>query len=1433
MEKTEIKKSGKLSIFEAWAFSIGTAIGWGSLVVTANTYLAKAGPLGSALGLIIGAVIMLIMCRNYYYLMEIYPEGGGAYTYVKEQFGHDHGFLTAWFLALVYLAILWANATAIPLFVRNFVGNTFMFGRMYTLFGYDVYFGETALTIVSILLIALLCYRGKRLSQIIMTVLAVVFSCGIILVFVAALSGNKVGFNPSFIPDKNALSQIINIAVISPWAFIGFESVSHSAGELSFKGEKVFRMLVISVIATTLLYIFVTLLSVTAYPAQYGSWLEYIRDLRNNSGLAAFPAFYAAQHYLGDFGVGVLMLSLVALIATSLIGNITALSHLFCALGKDGILPSGYGELNKYGAPGKAIILVAGLSLIMPFVGRTAIGWIVDVTTLGATLIYGFVSAATYKTADVRDDKTEKFCGLLGAILMIGFGLYILLPSFVSVSSLEKETYFLFVAWSVLGFLYFRYILAHDTKKQFGNSVIVWVALLSMVLVISLIWMRQSMIASNQAMLDNVTQYYSQLSDPDRKVDESYIAEQIRQMEKEDGQTVMMGFAMFSFAIAVMFSNYSYMNKRSKESEMIAMIDPMTGVKSKHAYLMKERELNEEIKQKEDAQFAVVVCDVNGLKQINDTLGHKAGDELIIQASHMIGEIFKHSPLYRIGGDEFVAILQNSDFESRKDLMVKLHNISVEHITSKEVVVSGGVSEFKPGEDFSFHDVFQRADQLMYDEKQLLKGLGSVTRDEAPVEEIQENVSIIDLKRQVLIVEDEPINQALLGNILHDDYDLLYAGDGVEALEILKENKNELALVLLDLMLPKMNGIEVLKDMKDDAELKKIPVIVLTADHESEVECLRVGASDFIPKPYPDPEIIKARVDRCIEISENRDTIEQTERDPLTKLYNIDYFDRYVNMYDRHYEDMKMDAIVVDINRFHMVNERYGKQFGDLILQKLGIRIRNLARRIGGVGGRRGSDTFLLYCPHREDYEECLDELSDNLVDNDDSNSRVNLRMGIYVDADKDLDIARRFDRAKEAADSIKNTLQRIGFYDKELHESDLYKEKLLEDFRSSIENNDFLVFFQPKFDIRPEKPILASAEALVRWKHPELGMISPGVFIPLLEDSGRIYELDIYVWTKVAERISIWKKEHNFSVPVSVNVSRIDMLMPNLKDIFTGILEKYDLTPDDIILEITESAYTGDSEQVISTAKELRGMGMGFRIEMDDFGTGYSSLGMLSKLPIDALKLDMTFVRSAFGESKDVRMIELIIDIADYLHVPVVAEGVETVEQMITLKALGCDLVQGYYFSKPVPPEEFDHFLVERKNQNPETNTDLNKSYISISKALTGDFENIYYIDVKTDYYLNFASGPNMELLISSGGDSFFAETDKILKDISPEDVAKIKEALSKENLQKCLSNEEDISILFNVVKDSQLIPHRLQTVRTRNNDRQHIVVGIKQETV
>ena len=362
--------------------------------------------------------------------------------------------------------------------------------------------------------------------------------------------------------------------------------------------------------------------------------------------------------------------------------------------------------------------------------------------------------------------------------------------------------------------------------------------------------------------------------------------------------------------------------------------------------------------------------------------------------------------------------------------------------------------------------------------------------------------------------------------------------------------------------------------------------------------------------------------------------------------------------------------------------------------------------------------------------------------------------------------------------------------------------------------------------------PVLASAEALVRWKHPELGMINPGVFIPLLEDNGLILDLDQFVWREAAARVRDWKDRFGFSVPVSVNVSRIDMLTPDLKSIFKKILEEYSLTPDDLMLEITESAYTGDSDQVISTAKELRGMGMGFRIEMDDFGTGYSSLGMLTHLPIDALKLDMSFIRSAFGENRDVRMIELIIDIADYLHVPVVAEGVETQEQYLVLKAMGCEYVQGYYFSRPVPPEEFDRFLAERAEAASELPQATRKTYMSISKALTSDFESIFYVDVVSAHFLEFFTGKDGDLEIRPGGTDFFGEArEKLLDDVCEEDRERLGEVLSKANLIRWIGQEDMSKVSFRRMRDGRLKPYILQAIKTRSSDDHHIVIGVRPE--
>ena len=544
-------------------------------------------------------------------------------------------------------------------------------------------------------------------------------------------------------------------------------------------------------------------------------------------------------------------------------------------------------------------------------------------------------------------------------------------------------------------------------------------------------------------------------------------------------------------------------------------------------------------------------------------------------------------------------------------------------------------------------------------------------------------------RRRILVVEDEPINRELLNLILERDYDVEFAETGAQALDILGEQFRSLSLVLLDLNLPDMKGIEILRTIKGTQRTALLPVIVMTADQNSEVECLRLGATDFISKPYPKQEIVLARILRTIELFEDRDLIRWTERDQLTGLLNRAFFYRYAIQYDSLHPDVSTDAVLLNINRFHMINERYGREYGDEVLKRVAQELTAQFAGTDGILCRREDDTFLIYCPHRDNYRDLLDRVCVQM----DRDYQVRARIGVYSNADHNIVVERRFDRAKQAADTVKNSFSyAIGVYDDAMHEKALYTEQLLEQFHHAIREKQFTVFYQPKFDIRQDKPVLNSAEALVRWNHPVLGMISPGVFIPLFEKNGLISELDSYVWHEAAKQIRDWRNRFGKKVSVSVNVSRIDLNDPALLKKLERIVEEADIEHGQFLLEITESAYTDDAERICEVVKALREIG--FFIEMDDFGTGYSSLNMITSLPIDALKLDMQFVRTAFRNGKDTRIIEAIIGLARSMGLTTIAEGVETAEQMLTLKALGCDIVQGYYFSKPVPAEQFEEFL-------------------------------------------------------------------------------------------------------------------------------------------
>lgn len=730
-----------LSTRSAWAIAVGSSVGWGSLVVTGNTYLAQAGPLGSIIGILLGGLLMLLICRNYFFLADRYPSAGGIYTYTKYVFGYDRAFLVSWFLSLIYLSMFWANATSIPLFARIFIGDTFRFGYMYTVFGYEVYLGETIITLAAIALVAFICIKSKTVTAHIMFVLVAIFIIGIVVCLTAALAGHgssAATYDPVFIPDRSAFSQVIRILFISPWAFIGFENITHSSEEFEFGGKKLYRVLLAAVITTTLLYIFVTLLSVTAYPSEYASWFEYIKDLDNLSGIKSLPAFYAAEYYLSTSGIVILSVSLFALVVTSLIGNLRALSRLFYSLSLDEILPKKISALNKKNIPAKAIILVSLVSAALPFLGRTTIGWIVDITTLGSTLIYGFVSAAAFKIARQEKRTHETVTGALGFIAMLIFGVYLIMPNILTASNLESETYFLLILWSVLGFVYFRRIIAKDHARRFGKAIIVWIALLSLVVLMGIIWTSRIEEGATKVAVEQIREYYNNAADPSIQAlsENEFISKILSDIHFTDVMNTFAVIGLFTLSLAIMLINYFSMKKweakavRERDVAMDAAYrDPLTGVKSKNAFADKEAEIDEKIRNGTAAEFAVIVCDVNGLKRINDTYGHKAGDRYIKESAVLICDSFKHSTVFRIGGDEFVIIPEGPDHENREALIGSVNAAVENNIGTDSVVISLGTAEFDKNTDASFHAVFERADGKMYERKIQLKKKGASVRD--------------------------------------------------------------------------------------------------------------------------------------------------------------------------------------------------------------------------------------------------------------------------------------------------------------------------------------------------------------------------------------------------------------------------------------------------------------------------------------------------------------------------------------------------------------------------------------------------------------------------------------------------------------------------------------------------------------------------------
>ena len=422
--------------------------------------------------------------------------------------------------------------------------------------------------------------------------------------------------------------------------------------------------------------------------------------------------------------------------------------------------------------------------------------------------------------------------------------------------------------------------------------------------------------------------------------------------------------------------------------------------------------------------------------------------------------------------------------------------------------------------------------------------------------------------------------------------------------------------------------------------------------------------------------------------------IAATETDQLTGLYNRDYFLQYTARMREEHPETPMDAVVLNIDRFHSVNALNGRGFGNLVLKTLGNELQQVAADSGGIAGRFEADRFDLYCRHREDYQGLYERLQGR-INALAPTAGIRLRMGV-MPWQADMETVQMFDRARTACGMARNNLrEHLIVYDSKMQEREQYEQRLLNDLQRALNGYEFEVHYQPQYDIQSEPPKPVGAEALVRWNHSELGMIPPNEFIPLFERHGKIGELDRFVWNEAARHVARWRDLYGITFPVSVNLSRVDVFDPELESSLDQLMAYNGLSQDLLRLEVTESAYTGNAGQVIRVVESLRRKG--YIVEMDDFGTGYSSLNMLSAMPVDVLKMDRAFVQRISEREKDAHLVALILGLAKDLKVPVVAEGIETEEQLEMLRKLGCRLVQGFYFSRPLPPDEFEETVIRK----------------------------------------------------------------------------------------------------------------------------------------
>jgi len=502
--------------------------------------------------------------------------------------------------------------------------------------------------------------------------------------------------------------------------------------------------------------------------------------------------------------------------------------------------------------------------------------------------------------------------------------------------------------------------------------------------------------------------------------------------------------------------------------------------------------------------------------------------------------------------------------------------------------------------------------------------------------------------------------------------------------------------------------------MQQDPSLTSIPVIVTSDEAETEfgLEAVELGATDFVYKPF-DSRLVRLRVQNAIRKRETEELRAQNryllvqksdesrhqnelryiaEHDPLTNICNKAAFYRKTKQMLDKAPDATFVMVALDIEKFRLINDIFGHEEGDRLLRFIAQRMQILFTDIATYS-RIDADNFALCVPYDKDL------FQKRLVENDrelkeyDLPFEILLVYGLYVIDDRSQPVSIMHDRAEMAKRTVKgNYVRRYAFYDDNLRKTMLKELSIVNDMNEALHKRQFEIYLQPKCRLSTGE--IVGAEALVRWKHPTRGILLPGAFVPLFERNGFIMKMDVYVWEQVCALIRSWMDRYGGKPPLSVsmNISRVDIYNPSLVSILCQLAERYGVPRRYMELEITESAYTEDPKLLSERIAALRSEG--FTVEMDDFGSAYSSLNMLKEIQVDLLKLDMHFLYGSDPDGRGGTILSSIVRMARYLSLPIVAEGVETMEQARFLDSIGCTLGQGFLYYRPMPVSEFERLL-------------------------------------------------------------------------------------------------------------------------------------------